>query len=751
MNRYRDPASAPVPALARPARAILLVIAALLLTAGAPLAALAQGAPTVVAQRLDVAMEIQPNGDVLVRETWQYSFNPTSPIRRGFRTLSLEHVAGYGDVAVSEDGTAYAQLQPGQPTRPQTFRAGTNDQGEFQIEWFFSDIARGAQRSWTIAYRARGAILQYPGGDQLWRTVVRDLGYPIQAATVTVTLPADAPADAVRFAAYPEGVATSVAQTGPRTVSFSLRPIPAGGEAEVRVQFPHGAISAPPPAWQAEFDRSVWLREQVRPVAEGALSLLALMLMPILGLVVLLYLYWTRGRDPAVGEVPEVLSEPPSRLPPGMVGTLIDERADPHDVLATLADLGQRGILRIREVRDSSLVGSNHDFELERLPLPPGERLRPYEQTLLDAIFAGTPADGAEEGTGAVRLSRIRGRLFPAIPQFALQLERAVAEAGLTNGVASDVRRHWRGVGVGLLVLSIIGAVVAAILFGWLTGAVVLPFITLGLFGVALMWLAPKLVSRTAAGALEARRWLAFRRYLERLPRAEPGPAPERDEVRQRMARTAAQYLPYAIAFGLNKSWVQRLTSIGVPAPPWFRPYAGPLGGPYMPGPYGPYGPPYPPQPYGPPVIVIPGPGGWGGPHHPGGWRGPGEQPSGQPSGGPTWAPPAFPTNPDEASREAGQSFDDASEALVRMFDTASTLFSGRGDGGGDGWSGGGHGGGGGWSGGGRGGGFGGFVGGAAAGGGWFGRGDGGGGGGGGGFDSGGGGGFDSGGSSSGE
>ena len=52
------------------------------------------------------------------------------------------------------------------------------------------------------------------------------------------------------------------------------------------------------------------------------------------------------GRDKPVGLIADYLPEPPSDLPPGIVGTLIDERADMQDILSTMLDLGKRGCSR---------------------------------------------------------------------------------------------------------------------------------------------------------------------------------------------------------------------------------------------------------------------------------------------------------------------------------------------------------------------------------------------------------------------
>ena len=83
----------------------------------------------------------------------------------------------------------------------------------------------------------------------------------------------------------------------------------------------------------------------------------------------LLYLWWyRRGRDAPVGLIADYLPEPPSDLPAGMVGTLVDERADLQDVIATLLDLAKRGLLEIEEEQKSGFlgIGSSSDFTYRR-------------------------------------------------------------------------------------------------------------------------------------------------------------------------------------------------------------------------------------------------------------------------------------------------------------------------------------------------------------------------------------------------
>ncbi len=74
-----------------------------------------------------------------------------------------------------------------------------------------------------------------------------------------------------------------------------------------------------------------------------------------------------KGRDPEIGPVPTYLSEPPSDLPPAVVGTLVDERADPRDAISTMIDLAH-GLSGIEEEQNEGIfgIGGSSEFTFKR-------------------------------------------------------------------------------------------------------------------------------------------------------------------------------------------------------------------------------------------------------------------------------------------------------------------------------------------------------------------------------------------------
>ena len=263
------------------------------------------------------------------------------------------------------------------------------------------------------------------------------------------------------------------------------------------------------------------------------------------------------------------LQEPPSELPAPLAGTLIDEVASEREVVAALVDLGDRGILRLADEQNSALAGSQSDVRIKLETSLDDERLRGYERALLMALFGPKPSVPAE-----ILLSGVKQQFTSSIPQIDARLYDAVTSEGLFVRNPETTRRVWWAVGsvvslAGLaLAVGVMVALAGAVPLGWLPG------IALLVLGVAVVLVAGAMPRRTARGALEAARWRAFRAHLKRVSQSV---APE--------AALHARFLAYAVAFGVDRSFVRHMESVGTPPPRWYgKSSMGPGGVVFVPG-----------------------------------------------------------------------------------------------------------------------------------------------------------------------
>src|SRR3989338_5965539 len=105
---------------------------------------------------------------------------------------------------------------------------------------------------------------------------------------------------------------------------------------------------------------------------------------PLGMLALLVYVWWTRGRDVRGRKtiIPE--PDPPEDMTPGEVGTLVDARVHPRDFSATIVNLAVRGYLRI--IEEKTGIMKRTAYTLERLK-PSEKSLEPHEAIVLDRLF----------------------------------------------------------------------------------------------------------------------------------------------------------------------------------------------------------------------------------------------------------------------------------------------------------------------------------------------------------------------------
>lgn len=612
--------------------------------------------------RYDMDFQIQKDGSVLTTETQTVDFKGTSR-KRGFTDIPLVNVGSITDVSVSEPGgQPYRNSSSGDPgTFTATRERATNGDSVMRITLNFQPTA--GQKTFLIKYRLNDALRIADAGDQFYWAALRSgrVG-PIENSRVTVTLPEAVDSTQIRAEGSVDG-RTSIQGTvrDGQTIEYNIRNLPSSAQFETRVQFPHGIVTARPPAWQSQVE-STELAAEYAANRAASINLAGIVLGGLIlfgGGLGLLLAYYSRGRDPqttAASDV-KIVREPPSDLRPAVVGTLLDEQAAPPDVVSTLVDLANRNVLNIQEVRNDKLVGSDLDFKFKIEDRKLIANLLPYERTLMQALFG----DSDE-----FKMSELKGRFYSGMPTWESDLYDEVVRQRLFVANPEQVRKHyrrWGGVLMGLgFVVGFFGVCV-----GLFAGALAfLPGLSLVIIGGIIMAAASAMPKRTVEGVRQVVVWRAFRDYLANIEQYEPV-----EHARQ----VFQTYLPYAVAMGIDQSWVRKFAQVGTPMPEWYKGMGIPQGFPTSTG--------------GP--VILPD-GSWGYPRRHGGpiiiaGSGGSDSPSGQ--GGAN-----MPTNPDQVSGGLADMLDRASRSL------ASGSWGGGGGGGG-GWSSGG----GGWGGGGGGGG----------------------------------------------
>jgi uncharacterized protein (TIGR04222 family) len=534
---------------------VAMVAAALLSTAGV---AFASG--NLYWDRYDVDITVNPDGTLRVAETQTIVFVNGS-FHVGFASIPTERTDSVYDIQVTEGDRVYRRVSGEIEGGFQTFP----DTGSLNVEWYFPYTSR-SQRTFTLAYTVAGGLRYYPKAtppnDILqWFAIGSQHDFPINHSRVTVRLPHGV--NVLRDTSLPSGYAADVNGVDATTqvdvergivTCEATRAIGPGESMEIGVSFEHGGVAGQAPAWQAQEDRV----QQSGPLV-AFLSLFSTIGILVLGPLGLFLLWYTKGRDPQVGLAAEYLSEPPSNAPPGVMGVLIDEHADMKDVIATLIDLARRGALTMEETQTEGLfgIGASRDFIFRANPGFDANSLRPYERTLLSRVV----------GAGEHRLSALKNQFYTAIPTIENQLYDAAVQEGYFPASPQGVRNRYYLLGGALMVIAAIAAFTLIPAFVQYSVGVVFPVAALGLVGLIAIVVASVMPARTRKGAEEVARWRAFETFMKDLPRF------------QKVGEATAlfdKYLPYAIAFGLERRWINTFAQTNAPAPIWYYPWIGP-------------------------------------------------------------------------------------------------------------------------------------------------------------------------------
>ena len=385
----------------------------------------------------------------------------------------------------------------------------------------------------SVVYHVRRGVLAYEDHDELyWNATGTDWNAPIGTAEVYVTLPAGIGDAEVRTAAYTGALgAVGHDYAVDRVQDYwrfrTTRALRAREGVTVLVGWPPGHVAHP-----SELRRAGWLVADHWPLG-----------LPALALIWGGFVWWAFGRDPGSTRSVKPEYEPPADLIPAEAGALLDERAHPRDVIATVVDLAVRGYLAIEPI--TTAFGAQ-DFMFKRLkPVGGDPELKDFELFVLAKVFGGDWAINMR------LLSEVRHDYDNVFPPIRDRLYRLMVQDGLFPASPGHVRAGWMLAGA---ITAIVGFMLPS--YGpswlgfyepWLRICIVLS----GLVFVGWGWVMPH---KTRLGVQQLARARGFQEFLERA---------EKDRLERMPADTFHRWLPWAIALGVTERWSEKSLRLG--------------------------------------------------------------------------------------------------------------------------------------------------------------------------------------------
>jgi len=405
--------------------------------------------------------------------------------------------------------------------------------------------ADNSTRTISIHYTVSDALKFFADHDEFyWNITGDESSIPIESASAHIVFPENTSglrAKAFTGAYRSAGRDAEVEIVGTGVDVRTLEPLPMHEGLTVAVAFDKGAVKEP-----TAFDRFF-------------LSLRSnwAFFFPIAAFFLMFWWWWTRGRDPRLRPIAPQY-EPPDKLTPGEVGTLVDNSVDMRDITASIVDLAVRGYLTIEEKQESHLLGLSHSktyaFHLKK-PVGEWNSLKPHEKSLLGGLFTmGNAGD-------TVSLDDLHNTFYTNIPDIKNQIFASLLGNGYYTHRPDTVRAAYLGFGVVVGVIGIGGGAWLAQRFGMQSLSFVVSGILTGLIVCIFGWFMP---ARTQAGARALEGVLGFEDFLAHV---------ESDRF-NRMIKTPEmfeKFLPYAMALGVEKNWSKAFQGIYTQPPDWYQ------------------------------------------------------------------------------------------------------------------------------------------------------------------------------------
>lgn len=250
--------------------------------------------------------------------------------------------------------------------------------------------------------------------------------------------------------------------------------------------------------------------------------------------------------------------EPYQDFKPMFTGVLFDNRLDSRDITAGIVYLAEQGFLSIAQRKEKTLlVIETTDYTLT-LRRPLAEVATEFQKKLISLLGFAQTGD-------AITLSEIKKNhtQLQENAKIIEQLKKAVVDDLVRLGFLQQ--RMTRGFQIGLIIVLAIIAFIALPISAALFGAHAFGPVAL-LIGSSILITLFGLERRTTKG-YEAMNYLkGFKDFLSTTEK-------ERYTFHNAPAKNPEQfmeYLPYAIAFGVEKEWAEVFKDIQLTAPSWY-------------------------------------------------------------------------------------------------------------------------------------------------------------------------------------
>jgi len=490
----------------------------------------------------DVSTKINQDASINVSERVEYDFDSLQ--KHGiFRDIPIKYQARGGNFNLRISDISVAD-QNGTPYNFTTSYPGNN----IQIKIGDADKLVSGKKIYVINYKIKRAINYFSDHDELyWNATGNEWTVPIEKSSAKIILPQNISADKIQTSCF-SGVFGSQApcstsdydETNSTAKFLESNPLSAGQGLTIVVGWPKNIVQQPS-ALQNILDivKDNWI-----------------LVLPLIVFFTMLYLWYTRGRDPKGRGTIVAQYDAPDGLTPAEIGTLIDEKVDQKDISSEIVGLATRGYIKITRTENKGFIFKHEDYLLEKLKDDTG--LPPFDEQIMRGLFV------ADEKS--VKLSDLKNKFYKEIPEIKNQIYSFLVSKGYFPEKPAKIQKKY--VLSGILIL--IGIYVSLELLGAISGIITNVSFMASAFLVFSFGKIMPVKSKKGVDTKE--NIFGLKMYLE---------VAEKDRIKFHNAPAKnpehfEKLLPYAMVLGVEKEWAKQFEGIYNQQPAW---YSDPTGG----------------------------------------------------------------------------------------------------------------------------------------------------------------------------
>lgn len=468
----------------------------------------------------DIELKLTPKGDFDVHEKMDVVFLKES---RGIQKTvpkKISHNGFYKSIALENVNVIGDKFKVFDNSGERTIRIGDKDK-----------LLIGP-KSYDYSYRIPNAVLFEDTHSELFYNLVSGWDVPIEKLTYKVTLH-----DTLTMAFNDYKIITGKLDEGKRDASIvkngkvfsgeSLKPLSANENITVAIKLPLGFVDTPA------------VSERIVPVYKKD----KLWAIPLAALGAFIAFFMRSRKD----ENDNMISDkyfPPVGFSPAEVGTYYDGIVHTEDIVSLLPYWAQQGYISIT---NNNLEGKENDIYFRKIKnLNHGSP--EYQKIIFNGLF--------EEGP-IVMLSELRNEIYRSHYKAEKEIKDNLKRRDLYD------QEYYEKFKTGKLIMLFFALFAAAVLIFILTPYVITGLVTIlaGLVSFIFHFVPAK---KSQKGILIKNHLIGLRNFLKNID------AEKTEELLLDHPNYFEDLFPYAVAFGLEKSWLKKINSLDLDAPSWY-------------------------------------------------------------------------------------------------------------------------------------------------------------------------------------